>query len=289
MVLYLTEGLITESVTSSDVSSALRNREAILITYDDETSKAQRGIRYIEPYVLGLTKAGNPCIRAYQYWGSTRRGVPKWKMFRLDRIQSWKPTGETFELEPKARGWAAEAYNNNGDASMSQVYMTVDLNDYEQMSDYERLKAKTRQLQNGRRMNISQINPNAQVSKNQSVVQQQQAQPKKQGPISNVNNDEAEDTVRQNSPTNMNTKDTTQNNVAQKPTVQEPSQKQDGPIVDNGKEKEEAQNVRQISNPTVNTENPMSDDDFRKMLQRNLEITRQEKERRNQRKFGNQG
>jgi hypothetical protein len=120
------------------------------------------------------------------------------------------------------------------------------------------------------------------------VVQQQQAQPKKQGPISNVNNDEAEDTVRQNSPTNMNTKDTTQNNVAQKPTVQEPSQKQDGPIVDNGKEKEEAQNVRQISNPTVNTENPMSDDDFRKMLQRNLEITRQEKERRNQRKFGNQ-
>ena len=283
MVLYLTEGLTTESVTSSDVSSALRNREAILITYDDETSKAQRGIRYIEPYVLGLTKAGNPCIRAYQYWGSTRRGVPKWKMFRLDRIMSWKPTGETFELEPQARGWAAEAYNNNGDNSMSQVYMTVDLQDYEQMSDYEKLKAKTRQLQNGKRLNINQLNPNAQVSRKQSVIQQQ---PKKQGPIKNDNNDEAENVVKQNSPTNMDTKDNTQDSVTQKPSIQEPTPKQDGPIVD--KEQTQTQGIKQVSNPTVNSDKPMTDDDFRKMLQRNLEITRQERERRNQRKFGNQ-
>lgn len=276
MVLYLTEGLITESVTSGDVSRAISNREAILITYDDETGKAQRGIRYIEPYVFGTTNSGNPCIRAYQYWGSTRRGVPKWKMFRLDRIQSWKPTGETFELEPKARGWAAQAYNNNGDNSMSEVYMTVDLQDDSQMSDYERLKAKTRQLQNSKRLNINQINPNAQISKKQSVIQPQ-VQTKKQGPINNINNDEAEDVVKRNSPIKMDTK----KNMTSTPSRQEPTPKQDGPIND----KENAQTVQQVGSPTI--DKPMSDDDFKKMLQRNLEITRQEKERRNQRKFGN--
>jgi hypothetical protein len=197
-------------------------------------------------------------------------------MFRLDRIQSWKPTGETFELEPKARGWAAQAYNNNGDNSMSEVYMTVDLQDDSQMSDYERLKAKTRQLQNSKRLNINQINPNAQISKKQSVIQPQ-AQTKKQGPINNINNDEAEDVVKQNSPIKMDTKE----NMTSTPSRQEPTPKQDGPIND----KENAQTVQQVGNPTI--DKPMSDDDFKKMLQRNLEITRQEKERRNQRKFGN--
>jgi hypothetical protein len=31
----------------------------------------------------------------------------------------------------------------------------------------------------------------------------------------------------------------------------------------------------------------MSDDEFKRMIQRNLEITQKEKEKRNQRKFGN--
>lgn len=281
MVLYLTEGLITESVTSGDVSRAIKNREAILITYDDETSKAQKGVRYIEPYVFGTTKTGNPCIRAYQYWGSTRRGVPKWKMFRLDRISSWRPTGENFELEPKARGWAAQAYNNNGDNSMSEVYMTVDLKDGSQMSDYERLKAKTRQLQNSKRLNINQINPNTQNIKNQSVIQPQ-TQSKKQGPINNVNNSGMENDVKQNSPVKISTQDKTQDNKESRTSKQPPTPKQEGPIND----KEQTQNINQ-TNPTINSTKPMSDEDFRKMIQRNLEITKQEKERRNQRNLGN--
>ena len=278
MVLYLTEGLITESVSSNEVSNAIQNREAILITYNDETSKSRQGVRYIEPYVFGATKTGNPCIRAYQYWGDTRRGVPKWKLFRLDRIQSWEPTGEVFELEPKASGWAAQAYNHNGDNSMSDVYLTVDLGEEKPLTDYERLKAKTRQLQTGRRVNINQINPNQNIRQS-SVVQQPQ---KASGPINNNTNADAETQVKQSSPVDITTKSQPQSPHAQpENTKTEPTQKVEGPIND----KEQTTPLQ--TNPTTNSTNPMSDDEFRKMIQRNLEITQKEKEKRNQRKFGN--
>lgn len=278
MVLYLTEGLITEFVSSNEVSNAIQNREAILITYDDETSKSRQGVRYIEPYVFGATKTGNPCIRAYQYWGDTRRGVPKWKLFRLDRIQSWEPTGEVFELEPKARGWAAQAYNHNGDNSMSDVYLTVDLGEEKPLTDYERLKAKTRQLQTGRRVNINQINPNQNIRQS-SVVQQPQ---KANGPINNNTNADAETQVKQSSPVDITTKSQPQSPHTQpENTKTEPTQKVEGPIND----KEQTTTLQ--TNPTTNSTNPMSDDEFRKMIQRNLEITQKEKEKRNQRKFGN--
>lgn len=146
MILFLAEDVINEAVSASEVVKALDDRKAVLINYADEEA-SHPGKRYIEPYVYGLTKAGNPCIRAYQYWGDTKRGTPKWKLFRLDRVESWEPTDNTFELEPKARGWAAEAYNNNGDGSMSAVYKMVSLGE-EPKTEYERLRARTRELMN---------------------------------------------------------------------------------------------------------------------------------------------
>ena len=155
MILYLTEDVINEAVSGSEVVDAINNRKAVLINYADKNA-SHTGKRYIEPYVYGVTKAGNPCIRAYQYWGDTKRGVPKWKLFRLDRVQSWEPTEDTFELEPKARGWAAQAYNNNGDGSMAEVYQTVELG-AEPQTDYERLKARTRQIKNSKPININNV------------------------------------------------------------------------------------------------------------------------------------
>ena len=105
-----------------------------------DENASHTGKRYIEPYVFGVTKAGNDAIRAYQYWGDTKKGTPAWKLFRLDRIESWEPTGEKFELEPQARGWASQAFNKGGDKSLVKIYTIAKLDD-EPLTDYEKLKA----------------------------------------------------------------------------------------------------------------------------------------------------
>lgn len=112
--LFLTEGV---SITS--VSDAIKGRYRVTINYKgDPKHGIAPGLRTIETYVYGLTKAGNPCIRAYQPYGDTASKVPSWKLFRLDRIISWKPT---FALITKP----APKFNPNGDGSMSKVFSII--------------------------------------------------------------------------------------------------------------------------------------------------------------------
>ena len=56
MILYLTEDIINEAVSGSEVVDAINNRKAVLINYADENA-SHTGKRYIEPYVYGVTKA----------------------------------------------------------------------------------------------------------------------------------------------------------------------------------------------------------------------------------------
>lgn len=267
MILCLNEDIINEAVSGQEVIDALDNKRAVLITYDDEQYHRTQ-TRYIEPYVYGLTKAGNPCIRAYQYWGDTKRGVPKWKMFRLDRVLSWKPTEQTFELEPQARGWAAQAYNNNGDGSMSSVFKTVDLGDQSSLTDYEKLKLKTKQLKNSKPLNINDFkakikadtssatttnNPGPIVTPNQDPNQ-----PQNQPQAQELQNQNGEVEIIQQEVPNTQVQGT-----EEKPT------NQTGPIQTN-----EPENNRFISNDVLDS------DDFKKMLQRNLELTDKEKKKR---------
>lgn len=112
--------LLTESVDVSMVSDAIKNRYRVVINYvgDPEHGIAD-GIRTIEVYAYGLTKAGNPVIRAYQPYGDTVTTTPNWKFFRLDRITSWK---QTYSLIQRP----APKFNPDGDRSMSQVYLIAD-------------------------------------------------------------------------------------------------------------------------------------------------------------------
>lgn len=127
--------VLTEDVDPSDVNHAINTKHRVTITYNDEGAEdgggRAEGARYIEPYVYGYTKAGNPCLRAYQYNGSSFRGVPKWKLFRLDRIVSWEELDDKFKVEPREDGWSAEKYNSNGDESMSSVENQVSFNEFE--------------------------------------------------------------------------------------------------------------------------------------------------------------
>ena len=111
--------IINESVSPDEVLNAIHNRRYVRIKYDDEKPPMKgfdkgnpKGSRVIMPMAYGTTKAGNPVVRAFQWNGNSRRGAPKWKFFRLDRIQRWKPFKKQFSAPPN------DLYNYAGDRSM---------------------------------------------------------------------------------------------------------------------------------------------------------------------------
>lgn len=198
--------VLLEAVSSDKVIDAIQNRYQVIINYSDDKKRAPEK-RLIEPYAYGISQAGNGVLRAFQYEGDTFRGIPKWKLFRLDRVESWTPTDQHFNVQPRDRGWDAEPYNEQGDDSMVNVLSMVDLNaasgtnPFDKTSDLWKLRQKTDNLRQSTPVNISQMD-------------------------NKVSNDSFE-----------------------------------------------------TETPTVKTSN-MSPEDFRQMINRNLELTRKEKEKR---------
>lgn len=120
--------ILNEEATPQEVSDSIKKRYRVEINYlDDENAKKGEGRRIIEPVTYGLSKAGNPVIRAFQPFGDTKTKVPHWKMFRLDKIINWKPYKNNHFNEPPQGQWNADGkYNPNGDKSMSTVYLSAD-------------------------------------------------------------------------------------------------------------------------------------------------------------------
>ena len=114
------ESLILED-SRSQIIDAIDKKIRVNIYYlgDDNTAA---GKRTIEVYAFGLTKAGNPVIRAYQIFGDTKTIKPAWKFFRLDRISRWEPTKFRFYTPISDRDPVAPKFNPNGDATMATVY-----------------------------------------------------------------------------------------------------------------------------------------------------------------------
>ena len=265
--------VLNESVSSDSVNDAINNKYRILINYDDEDNHAT-GTRLVEPYVLGYTKAGNLAFRGYQYEGDTVRGVPKWKLFRLDRVINWQPTKQKFNVEPRDNGWSAESYNSNGDGSLTSILNQVSFDKKEELfSPNDRLntlRKKTDILKNSTPINISQM--------------QNQPKPNNSGPIANNVT---------NSVSNQNTPDfqkmldrnleLTRKEKAKKGFSLSNNSVKRGPIdaqqntsnIDNTETNKEIVNQQDNNN---NVENNKSD--FQKMLDRNLDLTRKEKAKR---------
>ena len=113
------KGLICELASIDDVVDCIKNKKKCVIYYDGD-EPGGRGLRDIEPVALGVSKAGNKVVRAWDNEGSSHTAykgeqpLPGWRLFRLDKILSLKPTGENFtEMKP--------GYNPNGDKSMVSV------------------------------------------------------------------------------------------------------------------------------------------------------------------------
>ena len=101
--------LLTEGVSSDNIVKAISGLHPAWISYNDTKGGGGKGRRIIYPIAYGLTKSGNPVVRAFQPSGSSKRGLttppnnrkyPKWKYFRLDRITFWR-TVNSREFNPE--------------------------------------------------------------------------------------------------------------------------------------------------------------------------------------------
>ena len=117
------KGLINEIASLDSIVNAIKNKQRVIIYYDGD-EPGGRGIREIEPVCLGISKAGNKVLRAWDNEGSSHTAyigdqpLPGWRLFRLDKILSNKPTGEVYnEIRP--------GYNLNGDKSMVSVMINA--------------------------------------------------------------------------------------------------------------------------------------------------------------------
>jgi predicted DNA-binding transcriptional regulator YafY len=117
------KGLICEIASLDSIVDAIKGRKVVVIYYDGD-EPGGRGLRQIEPVCLGVSKAGNKILRAWDSEGASHTGykgeqpLPGWRIFRLDKILSNKPTGEVYN-EPKPN------YNFNGDKSMVSVIINA--------------------------------------------------------------------------------------------------------------------------------------------------------------------
>jgi hypothetical protein len=118
--------LITEAATLEDVMNAIKDRKVVIIYYDGD-EPGGRGLREIEPVCIGLSKKNNKIIRAWDKEGSSHTAykgeqpLPGWRIFRLDKVLSLKPTGEIYNT-PRP------GYNFNGDKTMAQVILNAKFN-----------------------------------------------------------------------------------------------------------------------------------------------------------------
>jgi predicted DNA-binding transcriptional regulator YafY len=114
--------VITEVAALDNVQSSIKQKNIITINYDgDEYGK---GYRDVEPVCLGISKAGNMVLRAWERQGSSHSNkvdgnpIPGWRLFRLDKILTYALQGDSFtEVRPK--------YNPNGDRSMERVILNA--------------------------------------------------------------------------------------------------------------------------------------------------------------------
>ena len=120
--------LLKESASVENVVRAMDNHHKVIINYQTDGRNEHTGSRIIEPVTYGLTKAGNPVVRAYQPFGDTTTNVPSWKFFRLDRITYWEETSADFGKIPD---YNIDELNKYGDKTMSVViknYLSTEKN-----------------------------------------------------------------------------------------------------------------------------------------------------------------
>jgi predicted DNA-binding transcriptional regulator YafY len=124
------KSVILEVASIQSLNDAIKKRQKVVIYYDGD-EPGGKGLREIEPVCFGYSKSNNPVLRAWDGSGASHTGykgeqpLPGWRLFRVDKILSFKPTSETFN-EPRP------GFNPNGDKGMVRVISMVSFNTPEQ-------------------------------------------------------------------------------------------------------------------------------------------------------------
>ena len=101
------------------ITNSVKNRNLVTIYYDGEDNGG-KGLRVVEPFCFGVSKAGNLVLRAWEREGASytaqkgEQPLPGWRLFRYDRIGSFNtdPTQSFDEVRP--------LYNPN-DKGMTEI------------------------------------------------------------------------------------------------------------------------------------------------------------------------
>ena len=133
--------VITEIASLDSIVVAIKNRKRVIIYYDGD-EPGGRGIREIEPVCLGVSKSGNKVLRAWDNEGASHTAykgeqpLPSWRLFRLDKILSNKPTGEVYnEIRP--------GYNLNGDKSMVSIIINAKFGNEQEPQQPQKTETET--------------------------------------------------------------------------------------------------------------------------------------------------
>ena len=115
--------VLLEVASMDDIQRAIKQKQVVTIFYDGD-EPGGRGLRTVEPVCLGFSKAGNRVVRVWDMEGAShtaRTGeqpLPGWRLFRLDKVMTFKLTGDNFTT-PRP------GYNFNGDKSMTRVIINA--------------------------------------------------------------------------------------------------------------------------------------------------------------------
>lgn len=179
----------------SAIRDAMNNHEWIIIYYGGD-NKTARGYRMIRPYVLGISTAGNPVLRAWQdkkkgsrqvnswhfnnrttraisknhdYWVDHEGEKPGWRMFRIDKILNVYPTGIKF-IDSKSNVMTPEGYKEGSDDNMKSIIAYVSTKkepDFDYEYDKETVVGEPEQTSNINWKSIIRGNKNnRQITKN---------------------------------------------------------------------------------------------------------------------------
>jgi len=117
------KSLILEVASIDSIVDSIKKKQVCIIYYDGD-EPGGRGLRKIEPVCFGYSKGDNPVLRAWDTEGASHTGylgsqrLPGWRLFRVDKILSFRPSGEKFmEIKP--------GYNTKGDKGMLKVIINA--------------------------------------------------------------------------------------------------------------------------------------------------------------------
>jgi len=124
MKLYnVAKSLILEVASIDSIVDAIKKRKVCVIYYDGD-EPGGRGLRLIEPVCFGYSKSDNPVLRAWDYEGASHTGylgsqrLPGWRLFRVDKILSFRPSGENYDI-------IRPGYNKGGDKGMIKMIINA--------------------------------------------------------------------------------------------------------------------------------------------------------------------